>query len=622
MRLALAWLLVAAPVIAHGQEPNEKLTIPYILQIPHISNYAMSLGTNRIALSLSQLGRERVWIFEPGRLNGTPLESKKKGGERDPEWSPDGKTLLFISNRTGSWLLYIATFEGDGAKQLTDHTGEDRRPRWSPNSKHIAFLSDRTEKTGWDIYLIPVVKGEPGSPRRLTSNPLDEEDPQWAPDGKSIAFTYGAGRHQNRRIGLVSINSGETRKLLPTEWSGDSFSPRWSPDGQHITFVSDSQGRKSIYTIPSQGGQPTKLFRSDFELTAPAWSPDGRHLAYIENRDGNLRLRIFAVESERHRTLTLGAGTHSQPIWRPDSKAILVLSEGPTYPRDVWLYLLEGGREKLSETLPSEIDVRQMTRPKLVRYSTFDDREVTGFLYLPETASAKNPAPLIVRPHGGPTAQWTNGWQPVAQLLAQRGFAVFAPNVRGSSGFGVEFEKLNDRDWGRGDLEDLVIGTRYVTNQPEIRSDRIGIWGVSYGGFLTLSAIGRYPNLYTCAIEAVGMPDLEKLYRQTNIDGKSYLDSEIGPLRGNLALYRELSPIRNVNEVKIPLLSFHGEIYPLVPYSTKKPYLDALRRRPEYPLIELIFKGKGARASYRYDSNPGASLAYLEKILEFLEIYL
>ncbi len=622
IRSALALLAAAASVTAHAQDSSEALTIPYILRIPHVTNYTMSHDGGRVALSASQLGGERVWIFEPGSFNGTPVESTKTGGERDPDWAPDGKTLLFTSNRTGSWHLYIATSEGRGARQLTDHAGEDRRPRWSPDGKYIALLSERKTETGWDVYVIPLEAGQPGSPRRLTSDPLDEEDPRWSPDGKSIAFTYGAGRHQNRRVGLVSAEGGEMRELLPEEWSGDSFSPRWSPDGERVTFVSDAGGRKAIYTVPAKGGEPTKLLDSEYELTDPAWSPDGAYLAYVENRNGDLRLRFFDVQSERHRTLTLGAGVHSQPTWRPDSKSIFVLSEGPTYPRDVWLYLLEGGREKVSETLPSEIDVRLMVRPKLVRYSSFDKREVTGFLYLPENASADNPAPLIVRPHGGPTSQWTNGWRPVTQFLVQRGFAVFAPNVRGSSGFGVAFESLNDGDWGRGDLEDLVAGTRYVADQPEVRSDRIGIWGVSYGGFLTLAAIGRYPDLYACAIEAVGMPNLEKLYQETNIEGKSYLEREIGPLRGNLALYRELSPIRNVNEVKIPLLSFHGEVYPLVPYSTKRQYFDALRRRPEYPLVELIFKGEGARATYRYDFDPGATRAYLEKILEFLEIYL
>jgi dipeptidyl aminopeptidase/acylaminoacyl peptidase len=263
-----------------------------------------------------------------------------------------------------------------------------------------------------------------------------------------------------------------------------------------------------------------------------------------------------------------------------------------------------------------------MVRPELVRYASFDDREIRGYLYVPETATPEKPVPLLVTPHGGPTSEWQNSWQPFVQLLVQRGYAVFAPNVRGSTGRGREFENLNDGDWGRGDLEDLIVGTKLMMQRPEIRDDRPGIWGVSYGGFLTLAAITQHPDFFACAIEAVGMPDLETLYRETTEDGKTYLDREIGTLRGHLNLYRELSPATQVARVKTPLLTFHGEIYPLVPYSVKKSFFDALRQRPEYRFQEFIFKGEEARATYRHDLHPEAAWAYVEKILEFLEIYL
>jgi dipeptidyl aminopeptidase/acylaminoacyl peptidase len=300
----------------------------------------------------------------------------------------------------------------------------------------------------------------------------------------------------------------------------------------------------------------------------------------------------------------------------------LSLFEAWNYSRDAWIYPLDGGRERATDTLPRDLDVRKMARPELLRFTSFDSREITGYLYLPELATADKPVPLVVTPHGGPTSQWHNGWHPFVQLLVQRGYAVFAPNVRGSSGLGREFENLNDGDWGQGDLEDLIAGTKRARERPEIRDDRAAIWGVSYGGFLTLAAITRYPDLFACAIEAVGMPDLESLYRETTPEGRAYLERELGPLRGNLTLYRELSPVSGVSRVRTPLLSFHGEIYPLVPYSTKRAFFDALRQRPDYRLQEYIFKGEEARATYRHDLHPEAAWAYVERILEFLEIYL
>ncbi len=607
--------------------PEELLTIPHILKTPVISDFAVAPDGETVTLSLSGIGKQTLWMMPKGDPAGSPIATSRGMGERDIDWSPDGKRIAFIGSRADQWHIFISDPKGENARQVTRHRGQDRKPRWSPDGSHIAFSSERVaSETGWDLWVTTVAEGRA---RQLTEHPFDEVDHRWSPDGARLALTFRAGRHVERAVGVVRLEDSELDidiiSLLPDDWRGDSFGPRWSPDGARIAFVSDAAGRKAIYVVSSNRGDrgtPELLVDSEFELTEPAWSPDGNYLAYIENRDGNLRLKLHDFEKDAERTLTLRAGVHSQPVWRPDGTAVLSLFEAYNYPRDVWAYPIEGGRERLSDTLPPDLDVRRMARPELLRFQSFDEREITGFLYLPESATAESPVPVLVRPHGGPSSQWTNRWHPFAQLLTQRGYAVFAPNVRGSTGYGAMFENLNDRSWGQGDLEDLIAGTRAVTARPEVRNDRIGIWGVSYGGFLTLAAITRYPEFFTCAVEAVGMPDLEALYRQTNIEGQSYLDRELGPLRGNLELYRQLSPLGDVAAIKTPLLSFHGQRYPLVPYETKRPFFDALRARPKYPLLEYIFRGDEVRGTYRHDLHPEGAWAYVEKILEFLDIYL
>ncbi len=624
--LTLVWIsAVWVTASARGQAgPDSPLSIPHILRIPALADLALAPDGKRVAVSALYLGVQSVMVLsdpdEPGKV-----VAASKGRDREPAWSPDGSQITFVSDRDGSSRshIYLARPDDEEARQLTDHQGEDKRPRFSPDGSHIAFLSRRpASETGWDLWVIPV---EGGKARRLTDDPLDEADPRWSPDGKWIAYTLKAGHHVNRTVAVVAASSEglpEPRTVLPEGWEGDSHSARWSPDGSKLALVSDHGGIKNIFLVPATGGEPEPLLQSELEETEPAWSPDGSEIVHITNREGSLRLTLTEVSTRKSRSLTLGSGVYAEPQWSQDGETVVSFYEGSVYPRDVWFYKKNGGRNRLSETLPPEVDPRQMIRPELVRFQSFDDRTITGFLYVPLDASPENPASLIVRPHGGPTSQWRNGWHPFAQLLAQQGIAVFAPNVRGSSGFGLEFENLNDRDWGRGDLEDLVAGTRTVTARPEIRDDRIAIWGVSYGGFLTLAAIGSYPGLFVCALEAVGMPDLEKLYRETNREGRSYLEREIGPLRGNLRLYRELSPVRNVEKIKTPLVTFHGQDYPLVPYATTKlPFLTALRR-PNYPLMEYLFKGDHGRATYHYALYPGSTQAYWEKILEFLLVYL
>lgn len=649
MSIRLRWvfsfsLLVAASYhgVAYGQgEPDALLTIPHILRTPQISSFKIAPSGESVGLNISVLGKEAIWmvsIHSGGSSSaGAPIATEKGWGERDLDWSPDGRAIAFVSKREGTseWHLYVSDPDGGNARRLTDHRREERSPRWSPDGTQLAFLArDGEADTGWDLWLISRSGGEA---RQLTREPFDEEEPEWSPDGKRVTLSMNRGHHQDGTIGIVSVTDGSVEPLLADSWTGDCHSARWSPDGTRIAFVSDQPGLASIFTVTVTGTvavaatasgrspgerQPERLVASEFEQSSPEWSPDGRRLAYLENRDGDVKVRVHEIETKQDRSLTLRNGVHSSPAWYPDGTAVASLFEAWNYPRDVWSYPIEGGRTRLSDTLPPDLDVRKMIRPELIRFRSFDEREITGYLYVPESASAANPASLIVHPHGGPTSQWQNKWYPFVQLLVQKGYAVFAPNVRGSSGYGVEFEKLNDGAWGQGDLEDLIAGTKFVAARPEIRDDRIGIWGVSYGGFLTLAAIGRYPEFFACAVEAVGMPDLEALYRRTNEEGQSYLEREIGPLRGHLQLYRDLSPIRDVSSVQTPLLTFHGEIYPLVPYSTKEPYLAELRKRPTFPLLDFVFKGEEVRATYRHDLHPEAAWAYVEKILEFLEVYL
>ena len=602
-------------------EPVELLTIPHILKTPIIRDFSVAPDSKKLALNISGLGKDAIGILSGNKFTKTPFTSLRSMDERDLIWSPDNKRTAFIASRGHRWQTYIADDNGENARRITRHAGNDREPRFSPDGRFIAYLSQRQTQTDWNLWLATVPEG---ISRQLSNHPFDEEDHRWSPNGKHIALTYNAGRHVNRRIALITLSASQEHlvELLPEHWQGDSFGAQWSPDSKKIVFVSDENGQNAIYQIGLSNKAPTLLINSPYELSNPSWSPDGNYLSYLENNNGNIRLKLYDTKSQTQRSLALRAGVHSKPIWNNDSKSVLSLYESWNYPREVWSYSIEGGRERISDTLPRDVDVRELVRPQLIRFQSFDNLEITGFLYLPEDASADNPVPLLVRPHGGPTAQWTNSWHPFTQLLVQHGYAVFAPNVRGSTGYGVAFSNLNNGDWGQGDLEDLIAGTHTISKLPEIQNNRIGIWGVSYGGFLTLAAIARHPELFACAIEAVGMPDLEKLYRDTNVDGRSYLDRELGPLSGNLELYRKLSPVHNVKQIVTPLLSFHGEDYPLVPYSTKKRFFDALRQKKNFPLIELIFKNGKVRGTYQHDRYPGASWAYIEKVLEFLSIYL
>jgi len=601
-----------------NRQSNElqPLTIERIVRLPVVEEFELAPDGSRAAVTVSLTGQSGISVIKgPDQDSVTVAAGDDR--YREPSWSPDGSRVAFASDRTGTWQIFVSDPGTEATRQVTGDPADHRRPRFSPDGQRIAYLARQPGgSTGWDVWVSPVANGEPV---RLTRDPLDEQDPRWSPDGHWIAFTSRGGRYVDRRIGVVSAASGEVRDLLPESWGGDSHSPRWSPDGKRLAFVSDHGGRNAIFLVSADGGAPRLLTDAEEEQTDPAWSPDGQEIAHVANHEGTMRLMVTPVAGGRSRSFTLARGVYQTPQWSSDGKTLAALFSGPLYSPDVWLYERTGGRTRLSNSLPLDLDVEEMARSELVHFVSWDERTISGYLYLPTTASPQEPAPLIIHAHAGP--QWTNGWHPFVQFLTQQGFAVFAPNLRGSAGFGREFESLNDGDWGGGDLGDLVAGVVAMAARPEIRDTGIGIWGVGYGAFLTLAALGRDPDRFACAVEAMGMPDLEMLYRETSPEGIAYLESEMGPLRGKLELYRKLSPIRSVDAIKTPLLSFHGEDYPLVPSQTKVEWLKSLYSR-SYPIQEFLFKEKQGEAVFYIDRYPNAALFYMEKILDFFKLHL
>ncbi len=247
--LALLAVLAAEPL--RQIEPVELLTIPHILRTPVITSYAVAPDGKRLALHISILGTEAIWLIPGDGTPGASIPTTKGTADRDPDWSPDGRSLAFVSNRHGGFRLYVADEKGANAKLLVRQESEARYPRWSPDGSSIAFLSQVAE-TGWDLWLTPADGS--ADPKPITHVPLDEEDPWWSPDGTRISVTLGGGRHRSRRLGIVNVHNGEVSEPLPEGWQGDTFGARWSPDGKRLAFVSDEPGHKSIYLLTTPGG--------------------------------------------------------------------------------------------------------------------------------------------------------------------------------------------------------------------------------------------------------------------------------------------------------------------------------------------------------------------------------
>lgn len=656
-------------------EPNQRLALGTALGLPRTHGFDLSPDGRRAVLAVAVGHRSSLFLAAPGAAPGELTRGTR--WDSAPRFLGDGATVVFVSGRrprglereAGRLMRLRLGGEPEGI------TGEDllvRAPAVFPASTgggaRVAFLgrpsappaAAGSPDTGFDLFVVPADGGEP---ERLTEHPGDEGRPVWSPDGRRIAYAFDAGlagRDGPGRgaaplhSGLAVVSAGTEAPEGPrTLFTDASLPPRgtaatppaWTPDGAALVWAAPAgEGGgafDALHLVPADGeSAPYALVTGEADLSRPVFRPlppgeaaaepvwtlawiadDGasRRLHRAEIRRGeDGRLRV----SGRVRVVTRGSGIASDPAWSADGEFLAALHESAVSPRDLWTFPLGGGRERISDTLFPEADVRSFSRPEVLEARAEDGFGTNALLYRPTGPVPGTGAPLLVYLDGPAGGGRRSGFDPVVQLLAERGYAVLAPNVRGGRGRGGAFAAANDGDWGGGDLLDLAAAVRAAREGDGIAPDRAGVFGTGYGGFLALAALARLPDLFACGIEAMGTADLVRLHREIDPAGRRDIEAELGPLRGNLADYRRLSLVGEGGAVTAPLLSFHGEEVPEAPFAAKEPFLEELRRRADYPLVELYFRGDTGRSVFRWETDRGAAYAFLEKVFEFLSLHL
>ncbi len=533
--------------------------------------------------------------------------------------SPDGARIAFTWNRDGQFQLYVVPVAGGEPRQLTDDADAAQMPDWTPNGQSILFRRDRDGDENTNLLLIPVAGGSPhhvtengttvdgspsftpdgrtvvfgsnpdgpyhiyrvsvdgGRPQQLTHGEHSELAVKVSPDGRRAVFTrrIPAGARMRAELGILDLASGNER-ILGT--FGVHFAdPDWSPDGQAVLFSDDASGFQQVILVDAESGAVTPLSPPTHDTTLGSFSHDGRSVVYLENRDGNLIPVVQEIATGMRRDVAVFPdGVHANPTLTPDGTTLVCIYSGPRHPADLWAIPLDGGAPRqLTESLPEGIDRDALVRPELVRYPSSDGLIIPAWFYRPR--GVERP-PAIVLVHGGPTGQTMNSWNVQVQFFVSRGYAVLAPNNRGSTGYGREFRDANLRDWGGGDLRDLVAGHDWLVEHGGADPARIGVTGGSYGGYMTLIAMTKTPAVWSAGVSVVGMSNLRTLYQTTRKgDLLPYLIQQIGTPDESPDLYHHRSAINFIEDVQRPLLILQGGRDPRVPLAEAEQMRDRMR---------------------------------------------
>lgn len=578
----------------------------------------------RVVYAVSHVDTEKeeehcaLWL---GSLDGGEARQLTSGQAVDasPRWSPDGKSIAFMSTRSGSAQLYVIPVDGGEARAVTSlKQGIGGGIAWSPDSQHLTFTAvpnaeprpadkpyrvtrhvyrfdgmEYVDDTAQALYLVPAAGGEP---RRLTHDGYSVMNPQWSPDGKSILFGAFMAPDTHKaffaRLRIVSLIDGSVRDVV-TEW--DTYgNAAWLPDGQHIVFIGSRKGlpigsKLDLWVIDGQGknavnrtaglqvgvggglqpDNPSKAGAEGIPLT-----PDGK-AAYVPVQEGGTvqiyRVALSGAESFE----SLVNGDRSAILLDASREHLLYVVSTLSYPGDLFVSDVEGGSERpitqLNDELTSQI---QWPEVEHLLFPGSDGVQVEGWLVKPTTGTA--PYPTILYIHGGPHGAFGHVFHFDTQMLAGAGYAVLLVNHRASTGYGDAFSTAIKGDWGNLDYKDLMAGVDYAIEKGLADPDRLGVCGLSGGGNLSCWIVGQ-TDRFKAAVPENPVTNWVSFYGVSDI-GVWFAVEELGGHPHEIPdVYARCSPITYAHRCKTPTLLIQGEHDWRCPAEQSEQFFSVLR---------------------------------------------
>jgi len=454
-------------------------------------------------------------------------------------------------------------------------------------------------------------------------------EPLWSRDGKFIVYTQEQSKGTDSNIFLVDVASAQSTLLTPHDGERTYEANDVSPDGKSVLITSNAgDGYDNVGLLDIASKKIRWLTQDKWEISGENFSPDGKFLTYTANVDGNTDIYMYELASGKAHALPLPKGVN-QVAGRPspfsrDNSRLLYYHTGPTSPGDLWAYTLADAAvdveskgkstrarapaphesNQLTHSLVGGVRSEEMVEPALVHYPSKDGKwTISAFVYVPFNLPRNGEHPAIVYVHGGPTAQTMNTFNRFVQYMANQGYLVIAPNYRGSTGYGKEFQHANLFDMGGGDLQDVLTAADWIKQTGYVDPKKLILMGGSYGGYMTMMGVTKAPEIWAAGVPIVPFVNwFTEIQNEDPVLQQSDL-ATMGDLEKNKALYEDRSPINFVDRIKAPLYLLAGGNDPRCPKTESQQVVDAIKKR-------------GGVVEYKVYENEGHGFAKVENQID------
>ncbi len=642
--IAFVLVLLSCPLfLTRAQTSNANLSrerygIERYLNMRSASSPALSPNGDRVAFLTNITGTPQVWMVDA--RGGWPEQLTFYTDRVDfVEWSPDGANLIFgkaVGGNENS-QLYLLSPDGSQVKALTDAPKiRHNFGAWSHDGKRISYASNKRDPNFFDVYAMDVATGR----EQLIYQQNGSNSPEaWSFDDSKLIVSHDSDRLSlDNDLFLVDLATKQATPLTLHDGASQFGSAHFTRDGRFLVFATNNN--REFYSLARMdlGSKRIEMLdETPHDLAGTAMSDDGRMFAYTINRDGFSEVYVRRIEADgklsgNSAPVALpGKGVAGGLEFSKDNRKLAFAFNGARYNSDVWLYDTSSRNiAQITHSSRAGIPQTSFIEPELIRYKTFDGREIPAWYYRPQSSMSfesgrnkatvntamKNNLPVIVSVHGGPEGQEAAGFNPTYQYFLARGYAILAPNVRGSTGYGKTFTHLDDVRKREDSVKDLAAAVDWLKASGGADPKRIAVMGGSYGGYMTLAAITLYPDLWAAAIEMFGIANFETNLTNTSGYRRKQREREYGTLANDLDFLKSVSPIYKVNRIRAPLMVFQGRNDPRVPYTEAEQIVKALRDR-NAPVEYTLFPDEG----HGFVKLPNRIVVYT-KTADFLDRYM